>query len=266
MEELKMLLENMQQEMRQQKTDMIEMKEDIKNTINNNINDKFSSLEAKNELLEEKIYEQSRAINNFERYIRRKNLIIFGVEEQEKTYHELENMIINIINTNFNFQFDFNNIEAVRRIGKKGENTRPIIITFSTIGLKIKIQINKKCLENTPYYIKEDYPKDVLIKRKELQVQLQKEINSGNKAFIKYDKLIVLNNKRNQISQNHTNNKRNLSESPETPDTNSQSQVKKQPPKKNKSTNLKNFIIQKPKLFYSPADNSQDQRSSTARP
>lgn len=263
MEEIKMLLQNMQQEMIQQKTDMLEMKEDIKNTINNNINDKFKNLELKNEILEKKLEEQSAAINSFERYQRRKNLIIFGVEETEKSYHELEKITINLIKTHFNLQYE-KCIEAVRRLGKKSENPRPVVITFCTMGLKIKIQENKKCLENTPYYIKQDFPADVLLRRKELQNQLKKEKELGNTAFIKYDKLIVLRNKTTQ----HATKKRNLSESPEAAASCSQIQAshenKKQPTKKNKTANMKNFIIQKPKLVYNRGTAPQDHKTNNS--
>lgn len=251
----------MSQEIKQQKMDMLEMKEDIKNTIINNINEKFSNLEEKNERLEKKAEEQSTALNNLERYIRRKNLIIFGVDEQEKSYHELEQIIIDLLNTHFNLRYNSSNIEAVRRLGKKSDKIRPVIITFSTLGMKIDIQRNKKCLENTPYYLKEDYPLDVLNKRKELQIQLKKEKDSGKKAFIKYDKLIVLNTDQ-QPPRNHTK-KRNLSETPEKTITTGQIDLenKKQPLKKNK-TSMKDFIIQKPKLIYTPASNSQDHPES----
>ncbi|CAK1594927.1 unnamed protein product [Parnassius mnemosyne] len=214
MDEIKKLLENMQREIKQQKTDMLEMKEDIKISINNNINEKFKNLQLKNELLEKKIEEQTIAINNFERHIRRKNLVIFGVEEQEKSYHELEKRIIDILNTNFNLKYDNNNIEAVRRLGRKSDKVRPVVITLSTLGLKIYIQKNKKRLEKTPYYIKQDYPIEILKKRKELQTQLKKEKELGKKALIKYDKLIVLNDKEKKKSHNNAS-KRNLSESRE---------------------------------------------------
>ncbi|KAG7307559.1 hypothetical protein JYU34_007775 [Plutella xylostella] len=66
---------------------------------------------------------------------------------------------------------------------------------------------NKYKLENTGCYLKEDYPKKVLEIRKSLQEELKKEIEKGNRAYIKYDKLVILNKP--------INNKRRLSESPE---------------------------------------------------
>lgn len=109
----------MQQDIKQQKQDMLEMKEDIKGTIINNLNEKFNNLELKNELLEKKIEEQSNKINSLERQCRRKNMIFFGVEEIEKSYDELEKLVINIINTYIKISCDTYNIEGWGKRAKK---------------------------------------------------------------------------------------------------------------------------------------------------
>ena len=250
----------MQQDIKQQKQDILEMKEDIKCTIISSLNEKFENLEIKNEVLEKKIEEQTNKIKYFEREFRRRNLILFGVEESEKTYDELEGIVINIISTYINITCDTSNIEAVRRLGKKGEKIRPIVITFNTLGFKLKIQRNKKLLQDTSYYLKEDYPIDILIKRKELQVQLQKEKDAGNTAFIKYDKIIILKNK--ESPQKHSS-KRNRSESPVTPNTSSKNvlQSSKQPPKKNKGS-MNSYLIQKPKLILAQEESAHRQMNT----
>lgn len=237
--------------MRQQKLDMLDMKEDIKNTIIHNINEKFKNLETKNEQLEQKIETQKLKIDNFEKFIRRKNLLIFGVEEHEKSYHELEEKVLNIISKKLNIKCEHNNIESVRRLGKKSNKIRPIVITLATMGLKIQIQKNKKMLDTTPYYIKEDYPLEVLNKRKELQIEVEEARKQGKKAIIKYDKLVILDNK-HQNTQfekiKNNNKKRNLSESPETTTnpTDRGKQNKSKPSKINKTNTINNFIINKP--------------------
>lgn len=218
MDEIKQMLITMQNDIKQQKQDMEAMKEDIKNAINSNINEKFKYLELKSEQLEKQIEEQSEKIKSLERYNRRRNIVMFGVEEREKSYHELEDIIIDLIQNHFKLKCDKSYFEGVRRLGKKGEKTRPIVISFTTLGFKITILQNKSCLNNTSYYIKEDYPKDILIKRKELQEQLMKEREAGNIAFIKYDKLIIT--KSNKDISRKQLNKRNLSESPETSNSN----------------------------------------------
>lgn len=246
----------MQQDMRQQKQDMLDMKEDIKNTINSSITEKFNSLDIKNELMQKQIEEQSKKISDLERHIRRKNLVMFGVEEGEKSYQNLEDTVINILNTHLKIHCGSSNIEAVRRLGKKGEKIRPIIITFSTMGFKLQIKKNKSCLDNTSYYLKEDYPIEVLNKRKELQSQLLIEKEAGNTAsYIKYDRLIVVS--KTKDTPNYQSNKRNLSESPDNSLSHPSShnvQRNRQPTKKNKPANIKDYILQKPKLTFTHTD------------
>ncbi|GBP46897.1 hypothetical protein EVAR_37801_1 [Eumeta japonica] len=252
MEDIKKILISLQEEVRQQKVDMQSMKEEIKNTIINTVNDKITQIEIKNEQLEENLEKQKTSIKNLERFNRRKNLIFFGVEENEKSYHSLEEIILDIIRNYLKIRCDDNCIEYVRRLGKKGEKIRPIVVTLHTMGLKIKIQKNKKKLETTSYYIKEDYPLDVLIKRKELHVKAEREREQGRKAIIKYDKLIIINNDNKQekhtISQENKNKKRNLSESPETTTKISEhrEQSINQPKKINKTYNMNNYLIKAP--------------------
>lgn len=92
---------------------------------------------------------------------------MFGVHELEKSYHELEKVILDIIQTYLLVPCDVNSVEVVRRTRRKGDKVRSVIITFSTMGQKLKIQKNKRFLLNTSYYIKENYPTEVLKKHKE---------------------------------------------------------------------------------------------------
>lgn len=262
MDEIKSMLIKMQEDMREQKAEMLNMKEDIKNNINNNINEKFKSLEVKYSVLEQIQEIHKKAIDNFEREKRKKNLIFFGVEETENNYLELEEKMLNIINNKLNIRCDITGIEYVRRLGKKGEKVRPIVVTLLTMGIKINILKNKKRLEKYPYYIKEDFPLEILKKRKELQKELQKAREEGKQGFIKYDKLIILENRADQ--QQRTNKKRNLSESPQTSSnyTVKDKQHKKQPTKINKTNNMNNFIIKKSMSLH-PEKNSSYEQNST---
>lgn len=90
-------------------------------------------------------------------------------------------------------------------MGRKGEKPRPVIVTFLTLGIKINILNQKRLLNDTRYYINEDYPKYILEKRRQLQKQAIQEREKGNKVVIKYDKLVILK----------PNNRRTLPTSPE---------------------------------------------------
>lgn len=63
----------------------------------------------------------------------------------------------------------------------------------------------KGLLKDTQYYVKEDYPIQVLKKRREVQEQIKMEKEKDNKVRTKYDKLVILK----------TTNKRSLLISPE---------------------------------------------------
>ncbi|CAG5017101.1 unnamed protein product [Parnassius apollo] len=119
MDEITDMLRKMQDEMSQQKVDMVAMKEDIKNTINNNINEKFKSLENKNLQLEQKLETQKLSFDNLDRFNTRKNLLFFGVEEREISYQDLEKKVLDIINNILNIKCEKHYVESVRRLGKK---------------------------------------------------------------------------------------------------------------------------------------------------
>ncbi|XP_073986750.1 uncharacterized protein [Rhodnius prolixus] len=93
------------------------------------------------------------------REIRRNNLVVHGLEEiKNDTYFELEKQILNLVK------------EEVKVDIKEEE------IDF---------------LKDKDVYISEDYPKEIIEKRKELKEQMLEERKKGKFAIIVYDKLIV---------------------------------------------------------------------------
>ncbi|XP_075981605.1 uncharacterized protein LOC142980160 [Anticarsia gemmatalis] len=142
----------------------------------------------------------------------------------KKSYDDLQTNITNFINERFKTSLEARDIQEIRRIGKQGDRPRPIIITFATLGQKINILKQKRVLKDTQFYLKEDFPKQVLEKRKELQEQAKLEKEKGNIVRIKYDKLVIQN----------PNNKRSLPVSPVNT-SKPQSDISTQAKKKNKT-------------------------------
>lgn len=256
MEEIKNMLRSMQEEIKQQKVDILDMKEELKNTIINNMNEKFQGLELKTKLLEQQIESQKNIILSMEKNMKKKNLLFFGVEERERSYLDLVTTVLEIINKSLNIKCNESDIEFVRRLGKQGENIRPIVVTLCNMGLKINILKNKKRLSSSPYYIKEDFPLEVLKRRRELQTELIKEREAGNRAIIKYDKLVILGNYNRQkpnflpnehIGQDKNNKKRNSSTSPESLRS---SKTNGNSSRNNKNNNMNNYLIKKPTLTF----------------
>ncbi|KOB73484.1 Endonuclease-reverse transcriptase, partial [Operophtera brumata] len=172
------------------------------------INEKLCDYKMELDELRNSHEKQEKQLDQLEKVVRKCNLVFFGVKEQEELYVELESIIIKIINEKLDFKCVRNEIQHRKEI------PRPIILGLTTFGKKLQILKNKNKLEGTEIYIKEDFPPKVLIQRKNLQDQLKTEIDGGKKAFIRYNKLIVLDipTKNDNYECNTRNQKRALSD------------------------------------------------------
>lgn len=78
------------------------------------------------------------------------------------------------------------------------------------MGLKIQILRNRKYLEETTIYIKEDFTQKILKKRRELQEEFRARKEQGENIAMKYDKIITLKSNPEKITalpineQDHT--------------------------------------------------------------
>lgn len=208
-------LKNIQRELDEQKNMILKNGERVTEQVTQNINcileEKFKILSDKYDNLKEKIENQEKRLYFIEKQMRKNNIVFFGLEETETSYSNLERIMIYFIKERFSFDLDHRDIQEIKRIGKKGDRPRPIIVTFSTFGIKMNILKRSSSLKNTAFYIKEDYPQNILEKRKELQEQARIEKEKGNYVIIKYDKLII-----RDLKNATPKNKRMLSTSPET--------------------------------------------------
>ncbi|XP_047543315.1 uncharacterized protein LOC125075649 [Vanessa atalanta] len=209
MEEIMLALKNIQKDIDEQKSEIRKSADKVTERVTQNINkildEKLTKLQVQQDQLKEKLDNQEKRIYFLEKQARQRNVVFFGIEEKESSYDNLQNNIYSFIKKYFSTDIELRDIQELRRVGKKGDRPRPIIATFSTLGIKINIMKQRGLLKDTQYYVKEDYPLQVLEKRRELQEQVKIEKEKGNNARIKYDKLIILK----------TNNKRSLPTSPE---------------------------------------------------
>ncbi|XP_045770456.1 uncharacterized protein LOC123870983 [Maniola jurtina] len=206
------------------------VEERITKSINENIDTKFEDIQAQIEIIKKNNNEQNERILAIEKQMKCRNIIFFGVEEGEKSYKELENKIINIVKTEIKVDCNSNEIEITRRMGKKAENKiRPIVATFTTYGKKISILKNKQHLKNKTIYLKEDYPKQILEKRKQLQDQLQQARKEGKFAYLRQDRLIIHEPNKTRKNAESTNSqssrKRELESTPPSQMSNPYAQV-----------------------------------------
>lgn len=211
MESLQEVLEKIQRDLAEQKESIRNLEHNITTNINQNIDQKFTFMEQKTQELEKQVVQQQKTIDNLERQLKTKNVIFFGVEETEQSYEELQENMLETINNVMKIDCRRSEIENIRRLGPKREKTRPVIVTLTTVGKKINILKNNKTLKESNIYVKPDYPKSVLQKRKDLQEELKKRRELGEQVALRYDKIVTV--KRNEAKQNRTQ-KRELSESP----------------------------------------------------
>ncbi|XP_052750861.1 uncharacterized protein LOC128200685 [Galleria mellonella] len=100
-------------------------------------------------------------------------------------------------------------VSKIHRIGPNKENKiRPVLISFTNNWKRSEILKMKKNLKDG--YVTEDFPKEVLEKRRELKPKLIEERANGNTAYIKYDQLVV-----REINPNKEKRKRDQSSSPQ---------------------------------------------------
>lgn len=234
MEEIMNALRGIRNELDEQKVTILKSSERVTDQVTQNINnileEKFKRLEEKYDVLKEKMENQEKRLYFLEKQVRQRNIVIFGLEETETSYFNLEENIVRFIDKYLSVKLDRRDIQESRRIGKKGDRPRPLTITFSTLGIKIEIIKKRRNLNNTSYYIKEDYPQNIIEKRKKLQEQIEIEKEKGISAIIKYDKIIILN----KDLDIKNNKKRTL---PISPDHNTGTRIerKEQNSKKNKT-------------------------------
>ena len=156
---------------------------------------RMSKLEEGVKFLCKKLSEEQERSIKLESHSRRNNLNFFKIEEQqnetiEKTENILRNFIIKELKVD---EEEMQNISIERdhRIGKPSTTPRPIIAKFSFFKDKEYIRSKARNLKGTKYSLAEDFPKEIVERRKELLPNLREAKASGQKATVKYDKLII---------------------------------------------------------------------------
>jgi hypothetical protein len=166
--------------------------ENIRTELANMIDEKLKPVIEENKQLKIEI-ENIKA--KMEKETRRNNLVLHGLPEKETDNVELLELVVETLNTlseNAGIDnWDKWEISGVRRLGKKGgKSIRPVLISVTLLWRKILILKNKKKFPKD-IYATEDYPKEILDKRRGLKSQLEEERKKGKIAYILYDKLVV---------------------------------------------------------------------------
>ncbi|XP_045487104.1 uncharacterized protein LOC123689741 [Pieris rapae] len=190
----------------------IELKDSITNNIMERLDEKLQPIITENRNLKIKVENLEKEVESLKRGKKQNNLIMFGVNEGERSTQELIQNTIHIFKTDLDIQLQEHEINKIYRLGrgKSSGKPRPILISFTSEWKKNEVMGKKKNFKNV--YVTEDYTKEVIEKRKTLQAQLKEEREKGNIAYLKFDKLVV---KGKNTNINKEKRKRETSSSPQ---------------------------------------------------
>lgn len=235
--QFQLLFENMKLEMQMQSA---ELTKSLTQNIMDRMDEKLAPIIEENKKLKQKISNLEKEIENLKRENKNNNIIIFGLEETEKSTDDLFKNIKENFKRDLNIKLDEYEVNKLHRLGKNKVESkpRPVLCSFVNGWKKNEIIKNKKSLKTI--FISEDYSKEILEKRKALQPRLLEERKKGNIAFLKYDKLIVK-------EPTYDRRKRELSSSPQ-PALETRTQPKKQTTLSSiKASRMNAFDVRRPR-------------------
>lgn len=203
-----------------------EIAEAVTKNVTESVNEKLSILIEENKSLKTEVENLQEKIKYMEEDKKRNNLIFFGVKEEHRGKSQIET-IINLVRKEMNIYINPQDINNAYRVGgKSNSKARPILVTFTTNWRKKEILKNKKKL-NSEIYIKEDYSKEVLEKRKQLLPQLKQERAKGNICYFVRDKLITKEPREDQRDKRKRDSTDSPIKSPNNPSTTAPFKVNK---------------------------------------
>lgn len=170
--------------------------------------------------INEQLGKNTQHLGSLEREKRRKNLLIFNIdEERDEKISDIENKIAQLIVqklmvSEFCLSQD---VDYCRRLGKvpTSGKTRPIILALTTERKKWAILKNCNKLKGSNISIREDYPEEVRTKRKGLLEEMKKLKKEGKKVSLVYDKLYIRED--TDTARGSNSQKRAPSQSPDIP-------------------------------------------------
>lgn len=153
----------------------------------------MDNLKLENKQLKEQVVSQELKIKTLEREVRRKNLIIKGVQEGEREeVAETMEKVIEIIESMGVKLEPTRDIDEARRLGHPAkEKKRPILLKLTTEIKKREILMKTNKLRGTSVWIDEDYTRETQEERKQLMAPLKEAREKGHRAYLRHNKLII---------------------------------------------------------------------------
>lgn len=176
-------------------------KEAIKDMVSNSIKeltDRVDQLESKiknqnDELqyLRDKLTANSSNSVQLQFDVRRKNILLFKVHENETGLTSLKNLVVKLIRDTADSTFSDADVDCIYRVGPRGRFTRPIKVELQRASKRNLILSLKKKFHEKNIGIAEDLPKEVAEFRKPLYKVADRLRENGRMVQFRKDKFIV---------------------------------------------------------------------------
>ncbi|CAH2092029.1 unnamed protein product [Euphydryas editha] len=163
----------------------------VNETIMHIIDEKLHLFLEENKYLKNEVQRLKEKVKYLDEQNRKNNLLLHGIKETEKNHQELFNLIKQTLK-NLDIEIDIYEINNFYRLGKKqgDSKVRPILISLTSFQKKLIILENKMKMPKQTY-ITEDFSKETLEMRKDLQEKLKQVKQSGKDAFIRNNKIVI---------------------------------------------------------------------------
>lgn len=162
----------------------------VKTDLTKTITEKLSGISSDLVDIKKSIEDLERKNLELEVENRRKNLIVFNIEERAS--EDIADIVRECIKNNTSVDVTSSDVDVAYRIGKPVNNkTRPIILKLTTQRLRDSILHKVRSLKNKNVAIYEDQPKKISDFRKKVYPLVKVLRGEGKRVFFSIDKFQV---------------------------------------------------------------------------
>uniref|UniRef100_A0A8D8VP72 Uncharacterized protein n=2 Tax=Cacopsylla melanoneura TaxID=428564 RepID=A0A8D8VP72_9HEMI len=154
----------------------------------------FQNVTELSDQIVKKILQLDLKIRFYSNDVKRRNVVIYGIKEDEdESWEQIMNQVLSILNTVMQMDVQRSEIDNCYRLGKRNHKYpgRPLLVKFVTEWRKVEMLKKGHKLKGRKLWVDEDYTKEVMERRKELIPKMMGIRKSGKFAILKKDKIFV---------------------------------------------------------------------------
>uniref|UniRef100_A0A8D8RZP4 Uncharacterized protein n=1 Tax=Cacopsylla melanoneura TaxID=428564 RepID=A0A8D8RZP4_9HEMI len=154
----------------------------------------FQNVTELSDQIVKKILQLDIKIRFYSNDVKRRNVVIYGIKEDEdESWEQIMNQVLSILNTVMQMDVQRSEIDNCYRLGKRNHKYpgRPLLVKFVTEWRKVEMLKKGHKLKGRKLWVDEDYTKEVMESRKNLIPKMMGIRKTGKFAILKKDKIFV---------------------------------------------------------------------------